>query len=74
MFSIVLTMMKEILLSIAGRIAFKSIAERFATRLIIYGLKKLESYPSNDVVKGTADDLIKQLQGKKLAVIDKEAK
>ena len=74
MMNIVFTMLQEILLSILGRIAFKSIAERFMTRLFIYALKKLESYSSNDVVEGTANDLINQLKGKKLAVIDKLGK
>ena len=68
--SIVFTLLKEILLSMVAKVAFKSVAERFATRLVVYGLEKLESYSTNYVVKDTVNDIKNQLKGKGLKVID----
>jgi ABC-type glucose/galactose transport system permease subunit len=70
MISIVFTLLKEILLSMIGKIAFKSIAERLATRLVVYGLNKLKKQTTNTVVQSTVDDVLAQLSGKKLKVID----
>ena len=63
-------MLKEILLSMVAKVAFKAVAERFATRLVVYGLEKLESYSTNYVVKDTVNDIKNQLKGKGLKVID----
>ena len=70
MIGIVFTLLKEVLLSVAGKIAFKVIAERFATRLVIYGLEKLQKTPTNDVIDETVEDIILQLKGHKLKVVD----
>ena len=70
MASIIFIMLKEILLGIVGRIGLKIVGERFATRLVIYGLNKLKDYSTNDVVDGTVDDIVKSLKGKKLKVAD----
>ena len=70
MTSILFTMLKEIFLSLVAKIAFKTVLERFATRLVVYGLNKLRDYSENEVVDSTVDDVINQLKGKKLKVID----
>jgi len=64
-------MLKEILMSVLGKLPFKVIGERFTTRLIIYSLNKLKSMSTNEVVDDTVNDIINNLKGKKLAVIDK---
>jgi hypothetical protein len=38
--------------------------------LVIFGLKKLESYSTNQVVDATVNDIINSLKGKGLKVID----
>jgi len=63
-------MLKEIMISMAGKLLSKVVLERFATRLVVYGLNKLKLYSTNNVVDGTVDDVIKLLKGKKLKVID----
>ena len=71
MTGILFTMLKEIFLSLIVKITFKTVLERFATRLVVYGLDKLKDYSTNDVVDETVDDIINQLKGKKLQVIEK---
>jgi hypothetical protein len=70
MVSILFTMLKEIFLSLIAKIAFKVVLERFATRLVIYGLEKLKNYSTNEVVDETVQDVINQLKGKGLKVVD----
>jgi len=70
MTTILFTMLKEIFLSLIAKIAFKAVGERFATRLVVYGLNKLKDYSTNEVVDETVDDVINQLKGKKLQVIE----
>jgi len=70
MTTILFTMLKEIFLSLIAKIAFKTVLERFATRLVVYGLNKLKDYSTNNVVDETVDDIINQLKGKKLQVIE----
>ena len=70
MTTILFTMLKEIFLSLIAKIAFKTVLERFATRLVVYGLNKLKDYSTNEVVDETVDDIINQLKGKKLQVIE----
>jgi hypothetical protein len=72
MINIVFTLVKEMLLSMVGRVMGKAIMERFATRLVIYGLNKLKDYSTNDVVDETVQDIIDKLKGKKLKVIDEQ--
>ena len=62
--------LKETILSLLGRVMWKAIAERMATRLVVYGLEKLEGYSTNYVVKDTVNDIKNQLKGKGLKVID----
>ena len=70
MTSILFTMLKEIFLSLVAKIAFKVVLERFSTRLVIYGLEKIKGYSTNEVVDETVQDVINQLKGKGLKVID----
>ena len=49
MINIAFVLLKEILPSMVAKVAFKAVAERFATRLVVYGLKKLEGYSTNEV-------------------------
>ena len=70
MTTILFTALKEIFLSLLAKIAFKAVGERFATRLVVYGLNKLKDYSTNEVVDETVDDIINQLKGKKLQVIE----
>ena len=70
MTTIAYSLLREVFLSLVGKLAFRVLAERFMTRLIIYGLEKLRSYSTNEVVEETVTDIISQLKGKKLKVID----
>jgi hypothetical protein len=70
MTQIIYMMVKEMLLSLIGRVAWQAIFERASTRLVIFGLKKLEGYSTNQVVDDTVNDIINSLRGKGLKVID----
>ena len=70
MIEILFTVLKEIFLSLLAKVAFKAVGERFATRLVVYGLDKLKNYSDNDVVAETIDDIVTSLTGKRLKVID----
>ena len=70
MTNIMYNLLKEVFLSLVGKLAFKVLAERFATRLVVYGLEKIRSYTTNEVVDETVTDILNQLKGKKLKVID----
>ena len=70
MTTIMFNLLKETFLSLIAKIAFRTVAERFMTRLVIYGLQKLKDYSTNDVVDETVQDIIDQLKGKRLKVVD----
>ena len=70
MTNIMYNLLKEVFLSLVGKLAFKVLAERFMTRLVIYGLEKIRSYTTNEVIEETVQDVLGQLKGKKLKVID----
>jgi len=72
MTQIVYMMVKEMLLSLIGRVAWQAIFERASTRLVIFSLRKLESYSTNSVAKETVNDIINSLRGKGLKVIDEK--
>lgn len=48
------------------QITWQVIVERFATRVVVWGLEKLKTLTSNDVMQDTVDDVLKSLQGKRL--------
>jgi hypothetical protein len=70
MVTILFTMLKEVFLALVAKVAFKTVLERFSTRLVIYGLEKLKGYSTNEVVDETVQDVINQLKGKGLKVVD----
>ena len=70
MTTILFNLLKETFLSLVAKIAFRTVAERFMTRLVIYGLNKLKDYSTNEVVDETVQDIIDQLKGKRLKVVD----
>lgn len=74
MIEILFTVLKETFLAIFAKLAFKTIFERFLTRLVVYSLKKLRDMSSNEVVDDTLTDIINSLTGKGLTVIDEIAK
>lgn len=74
MTTIMFNLLKETFLALIAKIAFRTIAERFMTRLVIYGLQKLKDYSTNDVIDETVQDIIDQLKGKRLKVVDDELK
>ena len=61
--------LKETILSLLGRVMWKAIAERMATRLVVYGLKKLEGYSTNEVTSGLVQDILASLEGKGLKAL-----
>ena len=67
--AMLLPTVKDILMGLLLKVAFKPILERFVTRLVIAGLKSLAKWSTNDVLEKTVEDIIDQLDGKKLKVI-----
>ena len=59
----------EVLKGLFFQIGWKIILERFATRLVVWGLEKLRDLSTNDVMQATVDDVIASLQGKRLKEI-----
>ena len=70
MITIIYNLLKETTLSILGRVAWRAVFERLYTRLVIYGLNKIKTMSSNDVVDETIEDILNSLKGKRLKVID----
>jgi hypothetical protein len=69
MTSVLYVMLKEMVLSMAGKVMWGAVAERFATRLVVYGLKKLEGYSTNEVTSGLVKDILVSLEGKGLKAL-----
>ncbi|MBT5234245.1 MAG: hypothetical protein HOM18_03010 [Candidatus Marinimicrobia bacterium] len=69
MTQILYMVLKETILSLLGRVMWKAIAERMATRLVVYGLKKLEGYSTNEVTSGLVKDILASLEGKGLKAL-----
>ncbi|BDR15687.1 hypothetical protein [Vibrio sp. STUT-A11] len=59
----------EVLKGLFFQIGWSIILERFATRLVVWGLETLKSLSTNDVLQETVDDIINALQGKRLKEI-----
>ncbi|MEZ8060463.1 hypothetical protein [Vibrio splendidus] len=59
----------EVLKGLFFQIGWKIILERFATRLVVWGLETLKGLSTNDVLQNTVDDVIASLQGKRLKEI-----
>ncbi|MGL4225941.1 MAG: hypothetical protein ACRCSE_12595 [Vibrio sp.] len=52
------------------QITWKVILERFASRLVIWGLEEIKSLSTNNVTQETVDDIIMSLKGKKLKEVE----
>ncbi|MDN4696294.1 hypothetical protein QYZ44_21460 [Vibrio parahaemolyticus] len=59
----------EVLKGIFLQITWQVILERFATRLVVWGLETLKNLTTNDVLQETVDDIINALRGKRLKEI-----
>ncbi|EGQ8300076.1 hypothetical protein QPI28_000627 [Vibrio parahaemolyticus] len=59
----------EVVKGLFFQIGWKIILERFATRLVVWGLETLKGLSTNDVLQETVDDIIAALQGKRLKEI-----
>ncbi|TOO35560.1 hypothetical protein CGH37_14305 [Vibrio parahaemolyticus] len=59
----------EVLKGLFFQIGWSIILERFATRLVVWGLETLKGLTTNDVMQETVDDIINALQGKRLKEI-----
>ena len=71
MIAIAATFLKELAWAIFAKLSFKVLVERFASRLLVWCLEKLKSGTENKLVDETVDDVLVQLSGKKLPVIEK---
>ncbi|EKO3474063.1 hypothetical protein NTH41_002777 [Vibrio fluvialis] len=60
----------EVLKGLFFQVAWKVILERFASRLVIWGLEKIKSLSTNDVTQETVSDIILSLKGKKLKEVE----
>lgn len=60
--SLTLKLFKDAVSALLGRIAWKILVERLVTRMVVAGLRKLQSMSSNRLVKQTVDDFLNQLQ------------
>lgn len=60
----------EVLKGLFFQVAWKVILERFASRLVIWGLEKIKNLSTNDVTQETVDDIILSLKGKKLKEVE----
>ena len=60
----------EVLKGLFFQVAWKVILERFASRLVIWGLEKIKNLSTNDVTQETVNDIILSLKGKKLKEVE----
>ncbi|ADT88625.1 MULTISPECIES: hypothetical protein [Vibrio] len=60
----------EVLKGLFFQVAWKVILERFASRLVIWGLEKIKTLSTNDVTQETVNDIILSLKGKKLKEVE----
>ncbi len=60
----------EVLKGMFFQVAWKVILERFASRLVIWGLEKVKNLSTNDVTQDTVNDIILSLKGKKLKEVE----
>ena len=70
MIGIAATFLKELAWAMIAKLSFKVLVERFASRVLVWSLEKLKSSTENTLVDDTVDDVLVQLSGKKLPVIE----
>ncbi|MGE4501967.1 MAG: hypothetical protein AB7D03_03755 [Thiomicrospira sp.] len=68
--NLLLNLLKETLLAMLLKIGWRVVIERFITRAVIGGLRKLASMTTNTLATETVEDIVVQLQGKKLKIAD----
>ena len=73
MISIIYSLLKETAMTMALKLSSRALVERFATRLVLYGLEKLRSGVHNRVTQDTVSDIITLLKGKSLRLIDEKS-
>lgn len=56
----------EILKALIFRIAWKAVLERFLSRSVCFGLRKLAAMSTNPILTETAEDIIASLKSDKL--------
>ena len=66
---IVLKGVWELLMSLVAKITWEVVLERFATRLVVWGLETLKKLSTNDVLNDTVEDILLALQGKRLKAL-----
>ena len=73
MFKILYKLIKEMMLAAIIQVPIKAVGERLMTRLVVYGLKRLEAMSSNSVTSGLVSDILDSMRGKglKALTIDK---
>lgn len=62
----------ELLTTLIAKITWDVVLERFATRLVVWGLETLKNLSTNDVLQGTVDDILQSLQGKRLKALSSQ--
>lgn len=67
---VVIKLLKETLLAMLMRVGWRIVAERFLTRLVLWGLERLMNMSTNQVVKETFNDVLLSLKGKGLEVVE----
>lgn len=70
MITVLITLLRELLLATIAKVAWRAVAERFWTRLVLLGLQKIKDFSTNDVVDDTVQDIIDALKGKRLKVVE----
>ena len=68
--NVILNLVKEVLLAMVFKVAWKVVLERALTRVIIASLRWLAKLTTNNVDDQTVEDIIVSLKGKRLKVID----
>lgn len=69
---IALSLIKEVLLAMVAKVGWRIVAERFLSRLVVWGLETLMKMSTNTVVRETLNDVLLSLSGKGLTVIEQK--
>ena len=68
--NVILNLLKEVLLAMVFKVAWKVVLERALTRVTITSLRWLAKLTTNTVDDQTVEDIIASLKGKRLKVVD----
>ena len=72
MLKVLLSSLVDVIKGILFQIGWKVVLERFATRLILWGLSALKQLSTNDVVDETIEDVMASLRGKRLKEVPEQ--